>query len=303
MLKDVRFARLLFPAILVGCSSSRSIPPPPPVERVTITAAEAWPDRGIEPPPLSLTELAQACALFETCIWGPGLVSTASDDWANGYYACTASQLSRSDVLPTFEDTEERAIPGSPGIGARWSWWARSAIAASGDCATVVGLDTGWVPDEQCEEDGCWFTNTPLPTTSCDGDVATVRYPSTPPGNFVRDCSHSFAHCDPSSPSGCTDRRPVACESWLADRCDGDVKLGCDGTGKVSFHDCARVRARCVETSDGAACQRPPAYRCKLGDVTCTDDRTLHACTQGEFVDVDCTALGFTRCVDAHCSK
>ena len=76
---------------------------------------------------------------------------------------------------------------------------------------------------------------------------------------FDRDCSRAFADCDESSPTGCTDRLFSACGPRAgADRCDGNVRLGCDGSGQVSFHDCEVLGGTCEATSSGADCVYAP---------------------------------------------
>ena len=63
--------------------------------------------------------------------------------------------------------------------------------------------------------------------------------------------------CSETSPTGCTDRPLVRCTAGGKDRCDGDVKLGCDHCGFVSFHDCSWNGGHCEETGGGAECFGP----------------------------------------------
>jgi hypothetical protein len=102
------------------------------------------------------------------------------------------------------------------------------------------------------------------------------------------------------SPTGCTDRPPVTCQSAAKDRCDGDIKLGCDRCGMVSFHDCAVMGGRCVENPDGAACVYPNAGPCTPQDQTCAGS-VLAACVGGTSVMVDCVGLGLKACSNGHC--
>jgi hypothetical protein len=180
---------------------------------VAITASEAWPNRGVEPAPLTSAEIAGACAVLLAC--RPELIADA----ALGITLCT------SDM----NMWEERAVP-SPDIAERWSLEARALIATQGDCAAVRAVETKRPPDIVCEEAGCYFKGTVAPTVTCAGDVATF----STAGAVNRDCARAFAHCDTSSATGCTDRPLSACDPAAKDRCDGDTKLGCDHCGLVS---------------------------------------------------------------------
>jgi hypothetical protein len=84
------------------------------------------------------------------------------------------------------------------------------------------------------------------------------------------------------------------------DRCDGDIKLGCDRCGMVSFHDCAVMGGHCVENPTGAACVYPTTGTCTPDQQACSGN-VLTACVRGAPVTVDCVALGLKSCANGHC--
>ena len=109
-----------------------------------------------------------------------------------------------------------------------------------------------------------------------------------------RDCLRAGMRCDKSSATGCTDRPLTRCKSGGADRCDGDIKLGCDGCGFVSFRDCSWNGGTCSETADGAKCLAPGDY---VGCHTPSCKGTsLSLCVSGRTVTVDCREEGMQTC-------
>lgn len=177
-------------------------------------------------------------------------------------------------------------------------------MAGKNDCATLNKLDTDRPASIFCEEDGCWWTSStlPIPAVSCAGDVATMQ---TGDRTFTRDCSRAYQTCDPTSPTGCTDRHTTACDPAATDRCDGAIRLGCSGNGRVSFRDCTRVAGgMCQEQPDGkASCVYPNAGKCSNGSSTCTTDGKVSVCVAGDLVSVDCAALGWSKCEAGRCVK
>lgn len=153
-------------------------------------------------------------------------------------------------------------------------FFARCVLDAANSCQEVHGCLTERAVSN-CEEVGC--TGYARFEVACSGDVATIKHDCD--GPHTRDCSRSGTRCDPTSPTGCSDRRPSDCPAGVsrADRCDGNVRLGCDGTDRVSYHDCSRLeggscqpvgdRGDCVQTTENL----PPCgptnepYRCLPG--------------------------------------
>lgn len=287
--------------LAVACSGGSSPAPPPagcpagatcvqaprgPVhplradKTVDITVTEAWPNRAMESAPLTAAEHGLACAIWAGCVG-------KSD----------AERLTLIDACGNLssEFWEERAVM-APGKNERWPYEARAAIAVKNDCAAVLALETKRPGPINCEEDGCWWTSvtSPLPVVTCAGDVATLVSAGT---TYTRDCTHALATCDASSPTGCTDRAPTACDSTDAiDRCDGDVRIGCDGTGKVSFHDCARVRAKCVTTGGKSGCVAENAGECaSTGLHSCAAD-SVEVCVDGKKIVVPLADARVTTC-------
>jgi hypothetical protein len=174
-----------------------------------------------------------------------------------------------------------------------------NALGSTATCAQIAATLTSRPQEIDCEEDGCWWSSPtrPRPTVTCNGDVATLV---TEGINTTRDCSRAFAHCDPSSATGCTDRAPVGCDPAAVDRCDGDVRIGCDHTGRVSFHDCTRYPGgHCQATSSGSQCVYDQIATC-YATPTCSGD-VLQLCVAGTSQNVDCKAIGMTGCLDGHC--
>ncbi len=133
---------------------------------------------------------------------------------------------------------------------------------------------------------------------TCNGSVATLTS-----GTYAvtRDCAHALAKCDPASPTGRTDRHPTGCVHPAKDRCDGDVRIGCDGTGRLSFHDCTRVPGgKCQQVGSALECVYPDNN--SFFPPTCNGN-VLTTCVFGTPVDIDCTALGLSRCATGYCAR
>lgn len=292
-------------AFLVGCSThSEGNPCSPralcdtgtpsgpilPVDangRVGATALQAWPNRPPEPAPLTPMETARACAMIGACV--PPDPDPTKTDFARSL-ATTLCADPNGD--------EERAIPVNK-HNERWSFEARAVITSGGSCAAIKAVLTDRPPGVYCEEDGCWWTSLVMhiPSVTCAGSIATL---STNGRKFTRDCSRAFQRCDPSSATGCSDRKPIGCVAPALDRCDGNIKLGCDGTGRVSFHDCTLNGGTCSETPGGATCLYPNAGQCTDKNIICVGTG-LSVCVQGAPVIVDCVALGLGACSAGHC--
>lgn len=313
--------RLLWPAaglIFLGCMSDRNsgcmvktsgildglgggCPPGPtigsthgirPDGRVDVTAAEAWPDRPPVTTTATATEVAEACAAFAACVDAPtqdGGVGVLGADWR---IVALDTCLAGAPRLPTGEffgiNTAERAIL-IDGSNESWAFFIQSVLAAQGDCRAVQAVLTKRTTSTGCQEDGCYSTSDTLPTVTCQGDVATLESSGV---RTTRDCSRAGQHCSSESPTGCTDRPLVACQTSARDRCDGDVKLGCDGCGRVSFHDCSWNGGACVETTDGNAhCEDPSGAGTCVAASTC-DGSKISVCVSGAPAQVDCATLG-----------
>jgi hypothetical protein len=258
-----------------------------PDGRVNVTAAEAWPSRPMEPTPPTAAEILSACAILSSCFSQIGDAGVSSDaDQIKGITSC---------LDPTTHKFEERAIPEAE-QSERWSFKVRNIIAKKGCGGVLIGSKR---PHEAyCEESGCWWTGSSPATVTCEGTIATYNAP-TPVG--TRDCAGSYATCSTTSPTGCTDRPRVACQSAGKDRCDGDIKLGCDRCGLVSFHDCGLQGGHCVESPDGAACVYPDPAACTAAP-SCSGSM-LTFCSRGAPTTVDCVALGLAGCSNGHCTK
>jgi hypothetical protein len=261
-----------------------------PDGRVDVSAAEAWPNRPPEPAAVTPSELLGGCAILTACFQLQIADAGPADDKQ------IADSL-RSCLLPSSHANEERVIPELE-QNERWSFNLRTLLAKKG-CAGLF-MSTQRPPGVTCQEDGCWWNPaTPSPMVQCAGEVATLTSAGM---SYTRDCSHSYTTCSTTSTTGCTDRPIVTCQSAANDRCDGDIKLGCDRCGMVSYHDCAVMGGHCVENPAGAACVYPSAAQCTPMDQTCAGN-LLTACVAGTPVTVDCVALGLKGCTAGHCIK
>jgi hypothetical protein len=268
-------------AIAVGCvltpvdatdgplaSGGSSSMQPNPIGQVARSAEEAWPERPADVPVLTSEQIARACGSYTLCA------------------VLEAGEASDPLLLIDFCVAQitwaaERAVP----IGSIWraneraEWFVDCVLTNATDCARVTGFEgclTTRPAEIYCEEDGCRSTAEPPFSVSCEGDVASLAA-----GDIVhvRDCSRSFARCDPTSPTGCSDRQFSQCpvDGPFADRCEGEIRLGCDGAGQVSYRDCARMGGTCTELSSAS-------LGCSYTDqpsAECQRERTPASCQSG----------------------
>lgn len=232
-------------------------------------AGEAFPDRPAGVPAMKPGDIAAACAESAACI--PDRATYSAADLSALIDLCVSDvrwSAERAIPLSSFSHNVERP-----------EFYVACVLSHTGDCNAVNACRTDRDPAITCQEDGCT-----APTTtqvSCAGDVATITINGV---TTERDCTRAFAACDASSPTGCTDRHYTACPPGVdtADRCDGDVRLGCDGAGQVSYHDCARLGGTCGDTGNGNMdCIYPGAE-----DPDCTADQPKPAACTGSDIAV-----------------
>ena len=268
---------LFVPAALAACSFETTPVEHTPEGPVADNATEAWPTES-DVAPLSIEKMTRACAAWAVCaledadvaaqVDGPLAVEfcLAGLDWS----AERAIPLGNSWLSP-FGDTNERV-----------EWWVDCVLASNG-CETTASCLSKREIDMDCEEAGC-RARTDYAVT-CDGVMATLTDAS---GTSIRrDCSRALAQCDETSPTGCTDRHPTACAEPppQPDRCDGDVRLGCDGSQQVSYHDCTRMGGTC----DGGDCRYAETNEC-AAPASCNGTE-LTACLRGASVTLSAPAL------------
>jgi hypothetical protein len=238
-----------------GCHSSEAFSsgsPRGPVGLVAKNAAEAWPSRPGSVRVLDPADVARACVAYGECGFGredAGLVATPVD-------LCVANVLFSG----------ERATPLSDVVfsaNERAEFFVECVLAAH-TCAERGNCLTARHEGIECQEDGCNVRES-LGSITCSGTVATFERDGV---HFTRDCARALAECDPGSGSGCTDRPFTQCPSDLgkADHCDGNIRLGCDSAGQVSYHDCERLGGTCGKTPDGkVSCLYPESPECPAG--------------------------------------
>lgn len=256
---------------LAGCSVEPDEPGPTgPVGPVATTALEAWPEAP-SAPPLSRQQLARACASWVACrvdASDPVMVEicVAALEWSGE----RAIPISKTWLDP-FGDANERV-----------EFFAACVLDAT-SCSTVGACLTPREVELYCEEGGC-RSNREYQVT-CEGSIARMTDAS---GKTVeRDCARALAACDVASPTGCTDRHPSQCPAPppQPDRCDGDVRLGCDGARQISYRDCSRLGGQCAQGTDGLG-------RCSYGAEVCDqsarcDGGQLSLCVLGQPTTID----------------
>jgi hypothetical protein len=269
---------LVTTALLGGCAVDAGFPEPEPEGPIATNATEAWPARPAVPS-LDVESMTRACAAWAAC---------ALED------AETRSQIDGAAAvslcLYQLEWSAERAIPISklwisafPDADERVEFFTSCVLEAQ-SCGALAACLTPRRVDMTCEEDGCRANRGYQ--VSCAGEIAILT-PEDGPA-FSRDCSRAFAACDPASPTGCTDRGFTACPEPppTPDRCDGNVRLGCDGRQQVSYRDCTRLGGTCDAASGDC---RYAEESCETG-AACDSDQ-LTACVRGMRVAIEAPAL------------
>jgi hypothetical protein len=242
---------------------------PTPEGPVAHDANEAWPKKSTTAPTITPEELVSACVEFTACGAGD---PNATDPMISISYC--VSQLIWS---------AERAIPASGLLkwNERIEHYVKCQLDHAGDCTAQKSCSSGRDSAIDCEEDGCRTSGGVKFAVTCDGSVAHLEGGTS---TFDRDCALAYAECDVASPTGCTDRPFTACppETSTKDRCDGNIRLGCDGKGQVSYHDCSRLGGVCGTTSDGSegCIYKEPA------DAQCPDEKQLYPSCDGGTLSV-----------------
>ncbi len=259
----------------IACGSSEDDPDAEtgPIGQPASNAAEAWPKRATPPAPLSTAEVIDGCAALARCA-----LTEAKE--RQGLVSLCIYQV---------EFSAERAIPFRNLDGELFEnaeYVLRCAIAAGDQCSEVDACQAQRSVDFRCEEAGC--SSDTQRDVACAGNTATITDENG--ATVTRDCTTANATCDTKSPTGCTDRPFTTCGfEGKADRCDGNIRLGCDGAGQVSFRDCARLGGTCeTDTSGVGGCVYPDqSPRCDADDtypeVRCEGDQ-LVTCVTGREV-------------------
>jgi hypothetical protein len=276
-------ASLIALSLALACNADPGAPADPqPIGPVASNADQAFPGRPQGLAPLTRLDASAACVRAGECAIG-----TPLDD-GTGRTVDASTAVGLVDLcIADLQFSTERAIPltGFNNANERSEFWVACVISAGTDCAAIERCRTERL-ETSCQEDGCLGPDGA--NVVCDGDVATIVLRN---GNRItRDCSRAYARCDTRSSTGCTDRPYTQCdpEQGRADRCDGDVRLGCDGQDQVSYRDCSRFGGTCGALPDGKqGCSYPgiddDCAPGKLRAALCVDGAVSH-CVNGGLV-------------------
>ncbi|HEV8247376.1 MAG TPA: hypothetical protein VGP93_16470 [Polyangiaceae bacterium] len=205
-----------------------------------------------------------------------------------------------SACIADVEWSAERAIPlsGYWHFNERAEYWVSCALDSAGDCSMLADCTTERASGIYCEEDGCRLSSNNAVCeqddcgvssangsyeVSCTDTIATL---GNELGTSARDCSRAFAECDLASPTGCTDRLFSQCTPDATERCEGDVRIGCDGSRQVSYRDCSRLGGHCALHAD-------KHFGCSYGDAT---DESTPICTVGTPSEARCDGDQLSLC-------
>lgn len=231
--------------ILLGCSDGtapkKTTPPPPPIPAsnclVAHNAAEAWPSRPSELPKLTHEEVVQACSAYLAC-----KPPDVEDPYSLNEWVTALEGIAEWSIPIIGYPVARPVTAGFPlTVYSERVEFFVSCVESGADCEAIRHCLTPLPGDFGCTDEGCW-SERPYKVT-CNGTIATITSGSN---SFQRDCARAYATCDPTSPTGCTDR-PLSCCPTVGTltRCDGDISLHCDAFGSVRYHDCSRLGGTC----------------------------------------------------------
>jgi hypothetical protein len=245
-----------------------------PEGTVARNAKEAFPQAPENVPVLSPQDIFSACTRFMECqlqLPEDKSLATSKSDAVSLHSYCTLA----------LEFSAERAIPVSFLTVFRFEYTADKWVECIQKAKTCEELEVCNRPREDiyCEEAGCRLSGQ-WKETRCEGSMATIV---TQEKTLVRDCANVHGTCDPQSPTGCTDRPFTVCPDDLdkADRCEGNIRLGCDGSNQVSYRDCTRLGGVCGKTPQGTfdcIYPKPEKSSCPGGNEAYCSDGKLSAC-------------------------
>ena len=270
---------MTFATATTACGTAKDEPQPDePLGPVASNAQEAWPEKPASVPAITAEQIARACVMQAACIPASeghdrktlqGLVDLCAHD--------AAFSAERAIPLSGFGKRNERA-----------EFFVDCTLKAV-SCDAARACTTTRSDDVHCEEDGCRLTSDASPSVSCNGSIASI---TTSNSSTKRDCARAFAQCSEQSPTGCTDRAFSACDQVgieQGDRCDGDIRLGCDGGNQVSYRDCTRLGGSCRQNGKGACVYPDADARCG-GDSPSPSECTgsqLSLCVGHAWISVD----------------
>jgi len=271
-------------------------------------------DDGIDanvPPTLTVDEVSSACVIFGSCM-GDGINDCYTDAmpyWSTTEARCLLAAGSDcgavracfgmtavADPSCTTKSTTcdgTNLVSCADGVRATVSCPMASPFLAVGVGPTCVTTATGAL---------CGSTTCSAASATCNGTVASNCVTSKGVEMSI-DCARFSQSCVNGA---CTAAGGGGACSGTTTTCDGSAIVRCSGS--------IEVRTDCGAIADGATCHpgldttMPEPY-CGFGNAcyptkgseTCSGNSVVF-CAAGTSATVDCTTLGFTRCVAGRCS-
>jgi hypothetical protein len=263
--------------------------------------------------PITADEAGAACVIFGSCM-GDGVNDCFTDAmpfWTTAEARCVLAAAGDCTAVRScfgFSAAADAACSATRSIYCdgdnlvMCGDGVRSSVSCP-DAGLVLGVGTGATCVQTATGALCGDASCSAPSATCDGAVAKVC--NTEKGVLLSvDCapfgqSCINGACTSSGGGGtCVTGTPASCDGAALVQCSGGVELRTDCSGIVAD-------ASCFPSPDG----RSEPY-CGLGNAcyplkgaeTCNGNAVTF-CAAGVTATIDCTTLGFTRCIAGHCSS
>ena len=264
--------------------------------------------------------IPEACVVAASCGvpggWTPFTASSCIDGFARlGWRFDSPVSLPDPELAQRILDCAEKAGGDCKAFHACFGgdWVSLSRCREGGSCLqnTLVGsvegpsFDCGslgatcfdlWSGAQRacCNAEPCSQTT----AVECDGTVATFCGGWGEHVTF--DCGPSGRKCNAGTPdfwNPCIGDAP--CDPMSPITCEGDVAVYCSAGG-LAKHDCSttgfRTACNAGASSFDPAC-RPAGSACDpQWDASTCAGTAIRVCADGEWMDVDCAAVGFDKC-------
>jgi len=260
---------------------------------------------------ISADEAASACVIFGSCM-GDGINDCYTD--AMPYWTtaearcvlaaapdCTAVRACFGMTLVADPSCTARTITCEGNNMVTCSDGVRSTISCP-DASLTLRVGTGATCVMTSTGALCGDASCSAATATCDGSVAKVC--NTDKGVLLSvDCASygqtcTSGACTSAGGGGtCATSTPASCDGASIVRCSGGVELRTDCSALVTGASCFPGSA----TNPEVYCGLGNACYPEKGAETCSGN-AVGFCAGGTSSTVDCTALGFTRCISGRCS-